>query len=212
MTRSSPSETGCAAHEAGRATALALRVDERRAALLREQDLAGILTNYAACGLVVWVHWTTVDHARLLPWATLWLACNTVYLAFSLLDRRLRLPLDLTSRGWHWARLVVGNVVSTAPAGLVPWLLSPTAKLLYFNTALLVIYLAGVHASSASVSPLSFVLAGAGLVGPTALVEIATGARTGIGLGAALTMCYLFLIPFAFVQARGLRQAIAVGL
>lgn len=212
MTRPPKNAADATGRSATATQALAQRVEERRAALLREQDLAGIVTNYAACGLVAWVHWAAVDHARLFPWIALWLACNTTYLAFALLDRRLRIPLGPGSRGWHWARLLVGKVLSTAPAGLVPWLLSPTAELLYFNTALLVIYLAGVYASSASVSPLSFVLAGAGLVGPTTLVEIATGTRTGIGLGAALTMCYLFLIPFAFVQARGLRQAIAVGL
>jgi signal transduction histidine kinase/CheY-like chemotaxis protein len=199
-------------HSAIAAHELARRIDERRSALLREQDLAGIVTNYGAVGLVVWVHWEAVEHARLLPWAALWLATNTAYLVFSLADRSLRLSPDMASRGWHWARLLVGNVLSTAPAGLVPWLLSPSPELLHFNTALLVIYLAGVYASTASVSPLSFMLAGAGLVVPTALVGIASDTRTGIGLGAALTMCYLFLIPFAFVQARGLRQAIAVGL
>lgn len=191
---------------------LARRVDERRAALLREQDVAGIVTNYGAIALVVWVHWEAVTHARLLPWAALWLVTNTGYLAFSLLDRRLGLPLNPASRGWYWTRLLVGNVLSTAPAGLVPWLLSPSTELLYFNSALLVIYLAGVYASTASVSPLSYVLAGLGLVAPTVVVGFASDTRTGVSLGAALALCYLFLIPFAYVQARGLRQAIAVGL
>lgn len=205
-------EFGIAADTAPAGQDLALRIEERRAALLREQDAAGIVTNYGAIALVVWVHWEAVAHARLLPWAGLWLLTNSLYLGFSLLDRRMSLPLGPSSRGWHWARLLVGNVLSTAPAGLVPWLLSPTTELLYFNSALLVIYLAGVYASTASVSPISFVLAGAGLVAPTVLVGIASDTRTGMSLGAALALCYLFLIPFACVQARGLKQAIAVGL
>ncbi len=187
------------------------RVDAHIARLLQEQDFAGIATNYGAMALVVWLHWESSPRATLLGWLSMWLAANTAYLVFVLADRRFGPPADAVPRVWEWVRLIVGNVVSTLPAGLLPWLLSPTPELLYLNTTLLVIYCAGVYATLAAISPAAFALAGASLVPPAAIVHMASGDKTGIGIAAGLILFYLFLMPFAVVQARGLRRAVRVA-
>jgi signal transduction histidine kinase/ActR/RegA family two-component response regulator len=136
---------------------------------------------------------------------------NTAHLALSLLDRRhgwrSRHPLG----DWHWLRPAMTYVASLIPAGLGPWMLSPTSELLYLNTTLLVIYCAGVYASTALLSPFAFGLAGAVLVAPAATVHLSSGSLAGIGIAAGLILFYLFLLPFAVVQARGLRQAVRVA-
>lgn len=190
---------------------LAARVETHIARLLQDQDFPGIVTNYGALALVVWIHWSTVASATLLSWAGLWFATNTAFLVFALVVRRFGPAPDRSSPALHGLRIVVADVLATAPAGLVPWLLSPTQELLYLNTTLLVIYCAGIYATLATISPLAFALSGAALVAPAAVVHLSSGHTAGIGIGAGLILFYLFLLPFSVVQARGLRQAVRVA-
>jgi len=187
---------------------LAARVQAHIARLLQDQDFPGIVTNYGALALVVWIHWSAVARPTLLSWAGLWFATNTAFLVFALVVRRFGPAPDRVSPALHGLRILIADVLSTAPAGLVPWLLSPTPELLYLNTTLLVIYCAGIYATLATISPLAFALSGAALVTPAAAVHLSSGHTAGIGIGAGLILFYLFLLPFSVVQARGLRQAV----
>ncbi|MFO1319418.1 MAG: hybrid sensor histidine kinase/response regulator [Burkholderiales bacterium] len=202
-----PSAVSAVAQHEDALTDLPARVDHEITRLLREQDLPGIVTNYGAALLVGWLYWASADHALVSGWVGLWFVANTAYAAFHVVQRR----RGGESPAWRRLHLVFANVISVAPAGVMPWLFSAGHEALYLNTTLVVIYCAGIYASNAMLSPASYVLAAGTVLAPLVVQHAVDGSRVSLGIAAALVLCYAFLIPFARVQARALRKAIRVG-
>ncbi|MBK8019193.1 MAG: response regulator [Betaproteobacteria bacterium] len=190
---------------------LNLRIEREITRLLYEQDIPGIVTNYGAMLLAVWLHWRGAPASVLLSWLGLWLACNTVYLGFHLVQRRHGAGVHDDPVFWRRLHVLFANVVSVAPAGWMPWFLRDVPDVLFLNTALVIVYAAGVYASNAMLWPLSYVIGAATVLAPLAAVHAAQGSRTALGVALALGAFYVLLIPFAQVQARALRRAIRVG-
>ena len=190
---------------------LSLRIEREITRLLYEQDVPGIVTNYGAMLLAVWLHWHSAPPAVLLSWLGLWFACNTVYLSFHLVQRRQGAGVHADPVLWRRLHVLFANIVSVAPAGLLPWFLRDVPDVLFLNTALVIVYAAGVYASNAMLWPLSYVIGAATVLAPLAALHATQGGRTGIGVALALGAFYVLLIPFAHVQARALRRAIRVG-
>lgn len=191
---------------------LAARVEAEISRLMHAQDPPAIVTNFAAVLLIAWLHRATPERSVLLAWVAAWLVCNGIYLGFYLVERRLR------HREPHWQHsrrlhLVVATFISVLPAGFMPWLFSPTPAALYLNITLVVIYCSGVFASNTMLSATAFIVGGATILAPVAVLlftqDFLGGA--GIGLGLALVMYFLFMIPFSLSQSRAIRRAIQTG-
>jgi len=191
---------------------LAVRVEAEISRLMHAQDPPAIVTNFAAVLLIAWLHRATPERSVLLAWVAAWLVCNGIYLGFYLVERRLRRskPHWQHSRRLH---LVVATFISVLPAGFMPWLFSPTPAALYLNITLVVIYCSGVFASNTMLSATAFIVGGATILSPVVVLLLTQDflGAAGIGLGLALVMYFLFMIPFSLSQSRAIRRAIQTG-
>lgn len=186
------------------------RVEAAISRLMHAQDPPAIITNFAAMLLVGWLHRATPERTALLTWTAAWLVCNCIYLGFYFVQRRL-LQGELQWPQLRRLHLVVATFISVLPAGFMPWLFSPTPQALYLNTTLVVIYCSGVFASNTMLSAAAFVVGGATILSPLVVLLLTQHTLDGTGIGLALVMYFLFMIPFSMSQSRAIRLAIRTG-